>query len=134
MAFGVLALTGGAVALRVSGVVAGLPDAARTLSLCVLGLALGLVPAYLVLRGTQVARLRAARAQALEQLAAGRVPPPALTLTITTCALAEGLGLIGAVTVLLGGPWFVLAAPALAVGVILAQIPTRERLEALVRD
>ncbi|HEX6884524.1 MAG TPA: hypothetical protein VF530_14200 [Planctomycetota bacterium] len=134
MAFGVLVLTGGAVALRASGTLAGSPDTARILTYCVAGLALALVPALVVLRATQVARLRAGRAQALELLAQGRVPHPVLALTIGSCALVEGLGLLGAVTVLLGGPWAVLAVPVLAVAVILLQVPTRTRIETLVRN
>lgn len=133
MGLGVLAITGGAVAVRLGGGIQGDPAVARTLTMVVVLLALGTLPVYLVLRRTFLARVREQRAEALELLARDQAPPALLSLTILGAALAEGTGIFGAVTVLLGGPWFVLAAPGLALALIVAQIPSRERLEALVR-
>jgi hypothetical protein len=53
--------------------------------------------------------------------------------TIVSAALFEGPGLLGAITVMIGGPWYCLAAPLLAIGAILWLMPSREQFEELVR-
>lgn len=133
MALGVVALSVGACVLRATGTIPADEGLGRTLALVVLALVLGAVPAYLAVRKVLLERARAAREPGRELLRQGRVPPPLLALTIVGAALAEGVGLFGAITVLLGGPWVVLAAPVLAAGLILMQIPRRERLEELLR-
>jgi hypothetical protein len=47
--------------------------------------------------------------------------------------MVEGLGLLGVIAVLVGAPLAALAVPAVAVALILLQIPTRGRLELVVR-
>lgn len=61
------------------------------------------------------------------------MPPPLQALAILGGALAEGVGLLGVVALLLGAPWYALALPAVAVVLILAQLPSRERLERMLR-
>ncbi|MEM7235969.1 MAG: hypothetical protein AAF517_27625 [Planctomycetota bacterium] len=51
--------------------------------------------------------------------------------TIVTAAIAEGSGLFGTVIFLLGGPKWVLGAPALAVLIIVSLIPTESRARAI---
>ena len=133
MALGVLAISGVAIAVRLSGGVESNPEVTGVLTMAVAALAVAMVPVYFVLRRTLVARAQEERAKGLELLAQGQAPPALLTLLIVGAALAEGVGLFGAVTLLIGGPWFVLAAPGLALALILMQIPTRERFEAMLR-
>ena len=132
MAVGVLALTGVAVFIKQTSP-PGDSSLGRTLALAALGLGAGLAGTYVVLRRSAIARLGATRAEALAALERGELPPELLGLTIVGAALAEGFGLFGAVALLLGAPWFALAEPILALALILAQIPGRERALALVR-
>jgi len=97
-------------------------------------LALTLVPLQLVLRRTFLARARARRAEVRAELAAGSMPRELFQAAILGCALAEGVGLLGALGYFFGGSPWLLAAPALAVALILAQVPTRTRLEDAVRE
>jgi len=55
-------------------------------------------------------------------------------VTIIGAALAEGPGLLACVTILLGGPWFLVAFPIVSIGWIASLIPTRDRVEALLRE
>jgi hypothetical protein len=96
-------------------------------------LAVAELPVYFLLRKQFLARARATRDEALELLRQGLTPGPLFSLTIVGAAMVEGLGLLGVLAVLLGAPLYALAAPALAVALILAQIPTRARLEQAVR-
>jgi len=96
-------------------------------------LAVAELPVYFLLRRQFLARARAMRDEALELLRQGLTPQPLFSLTIVGAAMVEGLGLLGVLAVLLGAPLYALAAPALAVLLILAQFPTRERLEQAVR-
>jgi F0F1-type ATP synthase membrane subunit c/vacuolar-type H+-ATPase subunit K len=50
------------------------------------------------------------------------------SLTIIACALAEGLGLFGAVIMLITGAWAALAAPALALIVLTLQLPSEDKI------
>jgi len=133
LAFGVLSFTAVAVVLRVTGAFA--PRLAETgvLSLVVVALPLVQAPIYMVVRKASLGRLSRAREEALEEVKQGRVPLPLHSLAIIGAALFESFGLLGVITLMLGGPWALLAAPALSVGLILMQIPTRARLERLVR-
>jgi hypothetical protein len=130
---GILTFAGVVIFLRLSGERELDPAVGRML-LAAFGLiAISEIPVYLLLRKQFLARARQAKDEALELLRRGLVPPPLFSLTIVGAAMAEGLGLLGVVAVLLGAPLYALAAPALAVALILAQIPTRERLEQAVR-
>jgi F0F1-type ATP synthase membrane subunit c/vacuolar-type H+-ATPase subunit K len=130
----VLALAGGTVMLSVVLAVlrasAG-PDseAAGMLTLLVPCLAVANVTVYFVLRRALLAKAREQREAARTALRAGNLPPELFRLTLIGCALAESVGLFGAVVYFLGGSMLLLLAPALAVIAILAQWPGSERSE-----
>lgn len=108
-------------------------QAGQLIPIIVLALVGAHVGAYVFLRGRTRAQLADMHDAALELLREGRLPQPIFTLSVIAGGLAEGTGLLGAVGVLLGGPWYLLAAPALAVLVIALQVPTRARAEEMVR-
>jgi hypothetical protein len=111
-----------------------LDPAVGQLLLITLGLlAVAELPVYFLLRKQFLARVRAMKAEALQLLLQDLTPQPLFSLTIVGAAMVEGLGLLGVMAVLLGAPLYALAAPALAILLILAQIPTRARLEHAVR-
>lgn len=133
LAGGVLTFAGVATYLRLSGMEMGESELARLLPVLVVVLAAAEFPVYLLLRKAFLAPVRAARAESLGLVEQGRIPLQLQTLAILGAALAEGVGLLGVVTVMVGGSWYVLAAPALSVVAILALLPTRARLERMVR-
>ena len=106
---------------------------AQTLSIAVVVVFVGEAPVYVVVRSKFLASVRAEREASLELARQGFMPPALGALAIIGAAFAEGAGMLGAVTLIVGGPWLVLAAPALAVVLIALQIPTRARVETLVR-
>ncbi len=111
-----------------------LDPAVGQLLLVTLGvLAVAELPVYFLLRKQFLARAQAMKGEALELLLQDLTPPALFSLTIIGAAMAEGLGLLGVLAVLLGAPLYALAATFLAVLLILAQFPTRERLEQAVR-
>ena len=57
------------------------------------------------------------------------MPPPLHAATIVSAAMAEGVGLLGSVGLLLTGYLPLLVVPVVAVGVLTQILPTRERLE-----
>jgi hypothetical protein len=63
----------------------------------------------------------------------GKVPQALGSATIVSAALFEAPGLLGAVTVLLGGPWYCIAAPILAIAAIAWMIPSQESFEEALR-
>ncbi|MEQ1891838.1 MAG: hypothetical protein ABL998_04785 [Planctomycetota bacterium] len=97
-------------------------------------LALANCAVYALLRRGLLVRARPHRAQHREALRAGGVPRELAQLTLIGCALAESVGLFGAMAWFLGGASLLLAAPALALVAILAQFPSVERFEAWLRD
>ena len=64
------------------------------------------------------------------QIRSGSVPVPLHSATIVAGAMAEGVGLLGCVGLLLTGYLPLLVVPVVAVGVLTQILPTRERLEA----
>ena len=134
LTLGVVSLCAVAVVLRLTGRGALDAEAARILPLVTAGVAVAELAVYFVLRRSFLARVQAARAEALELVKQDRVPLPLHTLAIVGGALAEGAGMLGAVALLLGGPWYLLAAPVLAIALIVAQLPSKNRLETLVRE
>ena len=133
MAMGVLAFAAVAAYLRATMKLAGDPSVPTLLAYVLVGIALSEVPAYLLLRKVFIERARQQREESMEALRKGLAPLPLATFTILAAALIEGPGLFGAVILILGAPWAVIAAPILSVALILLHMPTRERLEALVR-
>lgn len=134
LAMGVLTFAGVAVFLRLSSSRSMDSDVGNLLLVTIGGLAVSEIVVYVLLRRTFVARAVAAREESLELLREDRIPPPLQVLAIVGAALAEGAGLLGVVALLLGAPWATLAVPLVAVVLILVQLPTRERLERLVRE
>lgn len=57
-----------------------------------------------------------------------------LTLIILAGALVEGVGLFGAVILMVSGQWAAIAAPALASIAMLLVIPTADRFDAFLRE
>lgn len=109
------------------------PAVGRLLMLTLGLLAVAELPVYVLVRKQLLARARSMETEALELLRQDLTPQPLFSLTIVGAAMAEGLGLLGVLAIMLGAPLYALAAPALAVALILAQIPTRARLEQAVR-
>lgn len=133
LALGLLTFGGIVVFLRASGMSPKDNGIGGVLAMTLAFMAVANTAIYFVLRKQLLARAQTSKAEALALLSQDLVPPHLNTLTILGAALAEGVGLFGVVTVLLGGPWYALAAPAVAVVLILALFPTRERLEQAVR-
>jgi len=96
-------------------------------------LALANAAVYVVLRRSLLARARARRDENRALLREERLPPELFQLTLIGGALAEAVGLFGAVACFLGAHPLLLAAPLLACGLILAQLPGRERCEGWLR-
>lgn len=133
LALGVLTFTAVVVGMRVTTEPTLDPELGRLLLVVAALLAAGEVGAFVVLRRTFVARARAVREESLALVKDGRTPLPLHAFAIIGGALAEGVGLLGTVGLLLGAPWYGLAVPLLAVAAILLQLPTRERLERTLR-
>lgn len=91
------------------------------------------VAAWLVLRRRFLAQVAENREAALAVLRQDCLPLPLYMITILGCVLVEAPGLLGVVTLFLGGPWYVLLAPAASIALMVRQFPTRERCEELVR-
>lgn len=134
LAGGVVTFTAVAISVRLASEAGpSNPRIGKLLLLVTAGLAASEVFVYAILRKQALGRLAAGRAEALELLEQGRLPSELFTLALVGAALTESVGLLGMVALLVGGPWLALVAPALAVLLILAQLPIRERVEALVR-
>lgn len=133
--FGLVSLTGTFVVLRANGFGGTSIPAAREALVAALGvLFLSSGVTYAFLRPRFLSRVQASKDEALASIQQGRLPMPLQSAAIVGAALAEGPGLFGAVVYFLGGPAYVLAAPALAILAIAILIPNRERTEELVRS
>lgn len=95
-------------------------------------LAVGEIPVYQVLRRRALRRLADRREGALMEARTERVPHELFTLILVGAALAEGVGLFGAVVYLLTANALAIAGPFVALVVLGYQVPTRDRLEDLV--
>lgn len=106
----------------------------------VLLITLGLLGIWELAAGVSVRRSIMAKARrSLEALPPGEVTtaqlmPAITTVTIVTCAMAEGFGLFGLVVFLLTGSTPALPAPLIALIVLTFQFPTRDRVSRLVSD
>ncbi len=105
------------------------PSTADVLLLVLLALPVMELPSYLVLRSAMVANLRKTVADSTEPLA--RVQGAYTTMTIIAAAMAEGIGLFGGIVCLITGRTIALAGPALAIALLIALFPTREKLRNL---
>lgn len=136
----VLALMGGlmtfgviAVVLRQQGLVAPVPQAESVLPIVVLVTLLVGVGVSVLVRSRLLVQVRNSKREALAELRAERVPQALSLSTILGAALVEGPGLLGIITVLVGGPWYCIAAPLIAIGVMLWTLPSRQRFEEAVQ-
>jgi F0F1-type ATP synthase membrane subunit c/vacuolar-type H+-ATPase subunit K len=132
LAVGVLTLTAATAYLRTRSAAPN-PEIARVLLAVVLLVAVSELAVYFLLRRSFLARLAPARRAARELVRRGELPPELFTLILIGGALAECAGLLGAVAFFLGAHWIALFVPLLAVCTILAQLPSQERAEALLR-
>jgi hypothetical protein len=112
-------------------------DRARMVQLlgAVIGVtSLGIVPVWFLMRARAFRQLKADVASARADLEAGRLPGPLFALKLIGATLVEAPGLLGCVAFLLTGNTLVLAAPALAIVLILLQVPTRSGCSQLARE
>jgi hypothetical protein len=85
--------------------------------------------AYAVIRASILNRLRRRFSEAPPaEDSLGELIGKFNSLTIIASAMAEGLGLFGGVIVLITGAWTALAAPAIALIVLVLQLPSRDKL------
>src|SRR5262249_48205082 len=118
------------VGVAMAGQLGGKPDPKLAdLLFVVMGiLAIGELGVYhLLLRPMFLRPVRREAAAREERIRAAFIEQRYLGLTILAAALAEGVGLLGAVTVLMTGRFEALASPALATVVLLLILPTRDR-------
>ncbi|MEZ6017171.1 MAG: hypothetical protein R3F49_18785 [Planctomycetota bacterium] len=87
------------------------------------------VPAVLFMRRRSEASLAPRRAEALEEVRAGRVPPELASSTIMGAAVGEGIGLLGVVAYLLEGRGLALFLVGLGLAAVASHFPTLERLK-----
>ena len=106
------------------------PKLATTLFIVIGGLAVSeLIAFHVVVRPLFMKQTRDAAAALPEGDRAQHIEQRYLNLTIVAGALAEGVGLFGAATVLLTGRLEALAAPGLATIALLLIFPTQARLD-----
>lgn len=131
--FGMLSFAG--VAAAMAGKISRPDPQLANMLFIVMGvLAVSELTAYHLLVRPIFIRQTRSQAQAIDPASrAAFIEPRYLNLTIIAGALAEGLGLLGAVTTLVTGRLEALAAPALAALALLIIIPTRDRLDRFVR-
>lgn len=110
------------------------PQLARVLVLVLVVLGAVELPVWLVLRAATLRRLRERRVAAAEEVRRGGLPRELAAFTIVGAALAEGFGLYGCTVLFLTGDVTLLAAPALATGLIALQLPSRGRIDALLHQ
>jgi hypothetical protein len=122
-----------AVLLVRSGTTEGMPELIQTL-LPILGLVAILeLPVYATIRRGILSKARQAwEHESPRDEPAAELLPSYSMLTIIGGALAEGFGLFGTVVFLLTGSWPALAAPAIALVVLAAAFPSRDRLNRFV--
>lgn len=126
---GLVMLTGMSVFLRVQGMMTPVPAAEQALPLAVAVAFAASVGLHFLLRPKLIGEAAKAKAESLQMLSQEKVPQALGAATIVGAAIFEGPGLLGAITVLLGGPWYCIAAPLLAIAAIAWMIPSRERFE-----
>jgi hypothetical protein len=126
---GLVMITVGAVFLRTQGMMTPVPAAEQALPLAVALAFATSVGLHFVLRPKLINEAAKAKTQSMQMLSEQKVPQALGAATIVGAAIFEGPGLLGAVTFLLGGPWYCVAAPVLAIAAIAWMVPSRERFE-----
>ncbi len=122
-----------AVVLREQGLVAPVEVANGLLPILVMIVFLSCASSAVLIRFRMIEVARRSKEESLAELRADRVPPVLGQLTLIGAALVEGPGLLGIVTVLIGGPWYCLAAPFFALGMMFWNLPSRQRFEELIQ-
>jgi len=136
----VLAMTGGVLALTIAALLfggAGETDARFVPMMgAVLGvLGVGQVMSYFVVRSSVIGRLQRERQSDLAApFPIERVLKTIATLTIIGAAMAEGFGLFGAVLLLITDTRYFLAAPVIAIVILLMQVPSRDRVKRWINE
>ncbi len=131
---GVLMITGVAAAMAATGK-ATQKDIAMMLLLALGGLAIAELVAYRALvRPTILRQVRRNYAAAAEDAKEAFLLGQFTTMTILAAALIEGVGLFGAVILLITGQWAAIAAPLIAAGALAFLMPSREAVDRFRRE
>jgi len=138
LAMGVALFAAVALVIDVAGPEAD-PELANVLLAVLAFMAVGLIPVYFLVRRSFLSAAREQLAQREDRGRPGRgaeltIPEPIRILTIVGAALAESVGLFGTVIYMVTKAQLALIAPAVALVAILAGMPTRGRLEALLES
>ncbi len=131
---GLVMITGAASLMRTQGEIAPVPAAQTVLPIVVALVLASSVAIAFALRARLVTEAAKQKDVSLQLLREDKVPQALGAATIISAALFEGPGLLGAVTVLLGGPWYCLAAPILAIFAMVWLLPSRDRFEEALRS
>ena len=138
LAMGVALFAAVALVIDVAGPEAD-PELANVLLAVLASMAVALIPVYFLVRRSFLSAARGQLAQREDRGRPGRgaeltIPEPIRILTIIGAALAESVGLFGTVIYMVTKAQLALIAPAVALVAILACMPTRGRLEALLES
>ena len=138
LAMGVALFAAVALVIDVAGPEAD-PELANVLLAVLAFMAVGLIPVYFLVRRSFLSAARGQLAQREDRGRPGRgaeltIPEPIRILTIIGAALAESVGIFGTVIYMVTKAQLALIAPAVALVAILACMPTRGRLEALLES
>ncbi len=133
MASGIVTFGAVVVLLVTGGMVQKKPESMKILLPIAAAATVGAAMGYVVVRQARVSQLRRLReaGEPADRVTTGCVATYR-ALTLIGSAMAEGIGLFGLISVLLTGVLAGLVLPALAVLVILAQLPSHDRLQAFV--
>lgn len=134
LAGGLVTFAAVTVVVRMQGLNPQASDATRVLPFVAAGLFAAAGALWFVIRSRAASTLAPTKDAALEELRRDSVPPQLFAATIAGAAMFEGAGLLGIVTVLLGGSWYTLIVAMAAIVAIAWLVPSRERLEEWVRE
>lgn len=134
LVMGLTCFTGLVAYLRTTQAGFGAQPASDVLTLLVPIFFVGNAVACLFIQSVAKKAVLAERESARMLLKRGSMPPALARAAILGAALAEGGGLFGTVVVLIGGPLFLFAAPAVSVIWMLLLFPTLERIENRLKD
>ena len=131
---GLALLAGVATFLRATSDSVEAPAGLDVLPVVVLASFVGAAGVAFVVRRKFTEQARANRESSLALLREERLPSEVARACIVGAAIAEGPGLLASMTVLIGGPVYLLAGTVLSMAWIAFLIPTRERVEAMLRE
>jgi hypothetical protein len=130
---GMVLFTGAAAFVRTQGTMTAVPMASEVMPIVVALVFLSSIGVSFVVRSKLFGEAAKGKDESLRLLREDIVPPTLGSATIVSAALFEAPGLLGAITVMIGGPWACITAPILAIAAIAWLIPTRERFEEALR-